>query len=718
MSVFQPGNVAYGFSQSLLNVQNAPIIAQRAPTVNDKAVIGSIWIDQPTNTPYIITSIVDNVATWVNMNGMVDANTFNTDNGIAKPAAGVIVIHGGSNINTSGGTNIVTVNLNNSISLPATTSDASAGVISIGGDRFLYAFPQSNTFVGSLAGNFTLNPGLATGNVGAGGSSLADVTTGQNNAAVGFGALNLTTTGSRNTALGGGALIDLLTGSENIAVGYSSGISYVAAESSNIVIGNAGVASESNVIRIGTQGSGAGEQNECFIAGIVGVTVSNEELVTINSATGQLGVAAAAFGIQTLAGDGGGTATGSTVTLAGGHNITTSATGATVTFNVSGTTQHSLLLGNATNSINSLGVATNGELPIGSTGADPVLATLTAGTGINITNGAGSITIASTVASGITTINGDGGGSATGATVTIGGNGGLSGTTAFFTATGSTVTLNLSDTVLDNTFLGAGAGNIAVSGSDNVSLGVASLHSITSGSSNVAIGQNAMEPLTTGQGNVAVGAFALNALVDASHNIAIGHFALSAGANAGPNIGIGYNTGINYTGVESRNICIGYDVEGTTGETNTTRIGTATGLSAQTACFIGGIFGVTVGGSGIATFVDSNGQLGTVVSSRRYKDQITDIEGDSGKILNLRPVTFVYKNDSSREKKFGLIAEEVEEIMPELVAYNGNNDPESVKYHDLPVLLLNELQKQHNIIAELSRRLERLETRSKYESKS
>jgi len=89
-------------------------------------------------------------------------------------------------------------------------------------------------------------------------------------------------------------------------------------------------------------------------------------------------------------------ASGAVTSVSGGNNITITGTATAPIVNVSGTTNHSLLVGNATGSINSLGVATNGQLPIGSTGADPVLATLTAGTGISITNGAGSISIAAT----------------------------------------------------------------------------------------------------------------------------------------------------------------------------------------------------------------------------------------------------------------------------------------------------------------------------------
>ena len=211
------------------------------------------------------------------------------------------------------------------------------------------------------------------------------------------------TTGSFTSALGNAALNNLLTGSYNIALGVNAGTNYVGAESSNIIISNAGVAAESNVIRIGTQGAGNGQQDECFIAGIVGVAVANPEFVTINSATGQLGVTSQGGFLSSLTTSDGNvvTPTAGTIILANGNNITTTGTVGpnTATISLSGTTNHSLQLGNATGSLTSLGVATNGQLPIGSTGADPVLATLTAGTNITITNGAGSISIAANASS-------------------------------------------------------------------------------------------------------------------------------------------------------------------------------------------------------------------------------------------------------------------------------------------------------------------------------
>jgi hypothetical protein len=674
MSVFQPGNVAYGFSQSLLTIPNQPIVAQRNPTVNDKANIGTIWINQTNNNAYIITSIVDNVATWLAIGTTTDANVFDTDSGTAIPVAGVIVIHGGSNINTSGATNVVTVNLNNSILLPATTSDASSGVISIGGDRFAYAFPTTNTFLGCLSGNLSLNVGLALGNTAVGYASLTDLTTGPGNVAVGSLSLTSDTSGENNCAIGAASLSDVITGSNNTALGYFSGANYTGSESSNIVIGSRGTAAESNVIRIGTQGSGSAQQDACYIAGIVGVTVSNQEFVTINSSTGQLGVSATGGGIVTLDGNSG-SATGATVTIEGGNNITTAGAASTLTVNVSGTTDFSLLTGNGTGSISSLGIATNGELPIGSTGANPVLATLTAGSGINITNGAGSITIAAT-GSGIVTLDGDTG-SATGATVTIETNPGVNYGSLSFSGAGSTLTLNTStpgETVALGKFSSITYGASAM-------IGFAAGGSTGGGSQCVAVGFSALGQLVGGTGNTAVG----------------------------------YTAGNSYTAAEAGNICIGHSVVGVGGESNTTRLGVQ---GTQTACYIAGIYGETVGVSGTAVFVDNTGLLGSTVSSRRYKDLISDMDTASDPILNLHPVTFVYKNDSSRTKQFGLIAEEVEEIMPELVSYNKDGDPETVHYHTLPVLLLNHIQKQHNIIAELSRRLERLESRSKYESKS
>ena len=126
-------------------------------------------------------------------------------------------------------------------------------------------------------------------------------------------------------------------------------------------------------------------------------------------------------------------------------------------------------------------------------------------------------------------------------------------------------------------------------------------------------------------------------------------------------------------------------------ENTTTRIGTS-----QTACFVAGIDGVGVSGNGVV--VDTNGQLGITLSSRKFKHNIVDMGNISANILNLRPVTFVYNNDATEAQQFGLIAEEVDQIFPAIVAKDEEGNPYTVRYHLLPVLLLNELQKQHATI--------------------
>jgi hypothetical protein len=146
---------------------------------------------------------------------------------------------------------------------------------------------EGNTCIGALCGEL-----ISTGsnNCGWGAESLLQVTTGNGNVAGGSSTLTQLASGSNNIAIGNSALTLLETGSQVIAIGYEVGSSYTSSESSNILIAAAGTAGESNVMRLGTTGSSAGEVNKTFVAGIVGNTVSNANLVTINTSTGQLGV--------------------------------------------------------------------------------------------------------------------------------------------------------------------------------------------------------------------------------------------------------------------------------------------------------------------------------------------------------------------------------------------------------------------------------------------
>jgi hypothetical protein len=130
------------------------------------------------------------------------------------------------------------------------------------------------------------------------------------------------------------------------------------------------------------------------------------------------------------------------------------------------------------------------------------------------------------------------------------------------------------------------------------------------------------------------------------------------------------------------------------GESNTIRIGNGNNNRA----FIAGIYGVPSGLPGTAVFVDANGQLGTMSSSRRFKDDIEDMGDASSDLMKLRPVTFRYKQaqeDGSHPLQYGLVAEEVAEVNPGLVQFDKDGQPQTVLYHVLPSLLLNEAQKEH-----------------------
>ena len=125
--------------------------------------------------------------------------------------------------------------------------------------------------------------------------------------------------------------------------------------------------------------------------------------------------------------------------------------------------------------------------------------------------------------------------------------------------------------------------------------------------------------------------------------------------------------------------------------------------SGQSATVIAGIYGAAIGGSGLAVSINSSGQLGTTSSSRRYKEEIVDIGEESDVLMQLRPVAYFYKPeyDSSRTRQYGLIAEEVDEVAPGLVARDKDGRPETVRYPLVNAMLLNEVQKSRRMIDEL-----------------
>jgi hypothetical protein len=286
----------------------------------------------------------------------------------------------------------------------------------------------------------------------------------------------------------------------------------------------------------------------------------------------------------------------------------------------------------------------------------------------------------------------------------------------------------------NNTFLGTNAGNFTMVGDLNTGIGRGALSSNTSGNFNTATGAFALQLNTTGDdntadgegalnkndagfGNTATGVLALANNTTGSFNTAAGKLALfsngtgdgntAVGGNAlanttgSGNIGIGLDACVNTT-TGSINICIGSP--GVAGESSTIRIGT---VGIQTATFIAGISGTTSPG-GVGVFINGNGQLGTATSSRRFKEDIREIGEESDGLMRLRPVAFRYKPeiDPTGLTQYGLIAEEVADVYPDLVVFDRDGRPETVRYHLINALLLSEVQKHHRIAELQSKTIE------------
>jgi hypothetical protein len=275
----------------------------------------------------------------------------------------------------------------------------------------------------------------------------------------------------------------------------------------------------------------------------------------------------------------------------------------------------------------------------------------------------------------------------------------------------------------DNTGAGANALYSNTTGSYNTASGVEALYSNSSGeyntasgfqalyhnvhgSYNTASGDGAMFDNTSGGDNTAYGVNALYENHNGSFNTAVGLDALRFNTSGSSNIVIGYKAGMNLS-TGSNNIEIGSP--GLAAESGVIRIGTITGTtSTQSATYIAGISGEPVIGTYVC--VNSDGQLGTngsgcaTTSSRRYKEDIQPMAQLSERLLKLRPVTFRYRTpdaDGHKSIQYGLIAEEVAEVFPELVVFNKDGQPDAVKYQVLTPMLLNEVQQQAAEIREL-----------------
>jgi len=268
----------------------------------------------------------------------------------------------------------------------------------------------------------------------------------------------------------------------------------------------------------------------------------------------------------------------------------------------------------------------------------------------------------------------------------------------FNTASGADALQN-NTTGESNTASGASALASNTTGNFNTASGADALAFNTSGRANTASGVFALQNNTTGESNTASGVSALGDNTTGTKNTALGVDALGHSTGS-QNIAVGHMAGVALLS-GNKNIYIGNP--GVSSETRTMRLG-----SAQTHTFIAGVATTGVNGGAVVE-IDASGQLGVTLSSARYKRDIAAMGTRSEGVFRLRPVTFSYRDDAQGVTHFGLVAEEVAAVYPDLVTRTaGTGEPQTVRYQELIPMLLNELQRQHQGIERQARELAEL----------
>ncbi|MGA2350805.1 MAG: tail fiber domain-containing protein [Terracidiphilus sp.] len=258
----------------------------------------------------------------------------------------------------------------------------------------------------------------------------------------------------------------------------------------------------------------------------------------------------------------------------------------------------------------------------------------------------------------------------------------------------------------DNTASGIYALELNTTGSDNAAMGPWALFQNTTGGENTAHGFAALYSNTTGAQNTATGLWALDDNTTGNYNAASGAWALAPNSTGNYNVGVGYAAGYYNSPGASNNIDIGN--WGSAGDNGTVRIGSG----GQTSFYVAGVNGVGV--SGVPVYINSNGQLGTVNSSIRFKEDVHDMAAASDGLMRLRPVTYRYKQpyaDGSKPVDYGLIAEEVAEVYPDLIVKDNDGQIQTVQYQKLTPMLLNEVQKEHRQLEDQASTIQILEKR-------
>src|SRR6266545_3997728 len=246
-----------------------------------------------------------------------------------------------------------------------------------------------------------------------------------------------------------------------------------------------------------------------------------------------------------------------------------------------------------------------------------------------------------------------------------------------------------------NTATGVQALSSNTTGIVNTATGYQALQSNTNGTSNTADGVGALQDTTTGGGNTATGYQALLHNDSGDYNTAIGLFALGSLTTGGNNTGLGRSAGTSVTTADHV-ICIGDNVSG---------------ANVSNSCYIGSIFGQT-SSVGAAVFINNSGKLGTTTSSRRFKEEIKRMGTASEALFALQPVTFRYKKeiDPQSTSQFGLVAEEVEKVNPDLVVRDTDGKPYTVRYDQVNAMLLNEFLKVHRKVEEQEKTMAELKS--------
>jgi hypothetical protein len=430
------------------------------------------------------------------------------------------------------------------------------------------------------------------------------------------------------------------------------------------------------------------------------------------------------------------------VTLSGTNGLSVSATGGTVTVtsnatatNTAGTIVSRDGSGNFAAGTVTASLAGNADTATAATTAVNFSGSL-AGE-VTGTQGATAVSNAVSASTANAIVRRNGSGSFSAGTVTLSGALALPSTTA---ASAGVITVGgnrfLHTFGTNNTFVGNLAGNTNLTGNSITGFGASALSANTSGNFNSAFGYNALLSsttggsnsafgsgtlvvnttgiynsafganvllLNTGSQNSAVGGLALQLMTAGGSNSALGYSALGSLATGSSNIAIGSLAGLALTSGDN-NIYIGSN-DGTATESNTLRIGT--GL---TATFVSGISAQT-SASGVAVLVNNFGKLGTSTSSRRYKQEIADLDRESDVLMRLRPVAFYYRpeHDDTHTRQYGLVAEEVAAVAPELVVFDQEGQPQTVRYHFVNAMLLNEVQKQRRTGEDQRQAIERQE---------